>query len=399
MRTNYSDLIDKLISERKDQEREKIRKLSSKSDLWFNVFGLMSELYYRENFHSDVISAILDVNSKHNESSKYLEEFIAILGRISSVLIFPDIYNVKTTVSREKGRRDITIYSDVDNDGKKHAIVIENKINDAGDTFNQIPKYVLQLESEEYIVDAVVYLTLNQQKEPDKSSWQIPITKQNEIENKLIFIRAFEKDGYDVCSWLKKCISRTDNSDNLSILKQYLILIEHLTSKHMDHQYFSQFEKYLKENEDMCDVVIGIKQSIEEYPYHILTNIKNRYENDKCKPFKAIKEYTNRIFFLYNYQIAGYSFNMDIYIDNLDSCVVDFSVRGEVEYQQKFPKAILDLIGLSNDFKWDEDGRYYHKINGPFTRFEEKAINVIDDFLKRLIDNQSEIEHKLNRLK
>ena len=46
------------------------------SDIGFNIFRLTSDIYYRENYHSDVIKAFLDPTEKHNEKSLFLQLFI-----------------------------------------------------------------------------------------------------------------------------------------------------------------------------------------------------------------------------------------------------------------------------------------------------------------------------------
>lgn len=49
-------------------------------DLGFNPFALMSDMYYRENFHSDIIRAILDPNGPHRENGLFLLSFVNLLA-------------------------------------------------------------------------------------------------------------------------------------------------------------------------------------------------------------------------------------------------------------------------------------------------------------------------------
>ena len=51
------------------------------SEVGFNVFTLTSDLYYRENFHSDIIAAFLNPKAKHNEGNLFLDAFIDMLNR------------------------------------------------------------------------------------------------------------------------------------------------------------------------------------------------------------------------------------------------------------------------------------------------------------------------------
>ena len=83
----------------------------------------------------------------------------------------------------EKGFIDIFI------SGDKHCIIFENKINNASDTYNQLPKYY-GFCSQKYTVDAIVYLPLSDNKTPDKGTWDGKLLK--EIEEKLIVLNAFK---------------------------------------------------------------------------------------------------------------------------------------------------------------------------------------------------------------
>ena len=48
----------------------------SQTDTGFNIFNLISDTYYKENFHSDIIAAFLDTKGKHNAGNEYLKLFI-----------------------------------------------------------------------------------------------------------------------------------------------------------------------------------------------------------------------------------------------------------------------------------------------------------------------------------
>src|SRR6266404_4347993 len=96
-------------------------------DLGFNLFAIISELYYRENFHSDVLQAIIDPKGKHREKDAFLHLFLEFIRSHGAAINSSDYSNAQ--VIREKDRIDLLIK---DEDSKK-AIIIENKINNAGD--------------------------------------------------------------------------------------------------------------------------------------------------------------------------------------------------------------------------------------------------------------------------
>ena len=191
--------IHSLLSDCEHRERHHLQKNAGRINIGFNAFTLMSDIYYRENFHSDVLRAILDVNESHGAGNKYLRLLISLLNanfvlKKSLVRIPEEKYLSNVITMREAGRIDITIYGEDD-----HVIIIENKINNAGDTHNQIPKYVkLQLDKGKTI-DAIVYLTLNQYKEPDRSTWGKDLQVGELIKNRLIPLRTYTGGSNDFC--------------------------------------------------------------------------------------------------------------------------------------------------------------------------------------------------------
>lgn len=365
-------------------------------DPGFNAFALMSSIYYRENFHSDVIAAILDIDGKHTEGNKYLQEFLMLINNLN-VKVDSSLYEKGVSVSREKGRRDITIIGQ-----NHHAIIIENKINDAHDTFNQIPNYVQQLEKHGYHIDAIVYLTLNQRKAPDESTWQVDEKTRSIIKEKIVPIRAFDGSNKDLCEgWLERCIKMTTHFDSLAVLRQYKEIIKYLTRNHMDLEFFAKFDETLKQNPENGKVAIGIKETLEKYPHYLLIKVSDYFKTEKrFQPFSDIRFYTSNIYYLYDYQIQGFSFSTDIIMQNLYECKVDFSVRTPVvEYKQIHPELVLHAIGMIHEFKWNNAGRYEHTITGDFIYFENKMIAFTNRFLQLLKNNEEKITAALETYK
>jgi hypothetical protein len=384
--------IDNVIKDRRSAELKRLADQKENVDPGFNLFALVSNLYYRENFHSDIIRAILDVHGKHGAGNKYLLKLIELLNKSSlENKIDPSYYTDAVEVVREVGRRDITITG-----LSNHCIIIENKIYDANDTWNQIPKYVKQLEDEGKIVDAVVYLILNQGKRPDERTWQLDGDKKKEIRRKLAPIKAYDGLENDLCNgWLQECIKETSDIDSLSILRQYLKIIKYLTRNHMDHKFLHTLDTYLKEDPQRAKVFISINNNLKDYPKFILLNINQYFKlDDRVKPFESINRYTDNLYFLFNYRIAGCTFNTDIIIENIDSCIIDFSVREDYAYQKEHPEVVLDTIGMLNQFEWN-GRRFVHRIEGSFIEFEKKVTEFITDFLNSLKQNENEIEEKL----
>jgi len=123
----------------------------------FNFFTSISDLYTRENFHSDILATILDPHTKDIGNIEYLRSFVTLITASlkKSGKAVPDntLFDKETTtVEREKGKIDIFIH-----DAKK-CIIGENKINNATDMDNQLARYAEKAKNWGLQILAVVYI-------------------------------------------------------------------------------------------------------------------------------------------------------------------------------------------------------------------------------------------------
>lgn len=231
----------------------------------YNIFLLVSDLYRRENFHSDIIRFLLDPKENHGEGNLFLSEFIAMLNRKGcdiSAINYED-----ADVVREKGRIDVLVYSD----SSKRAIVIENKINNAGDMQRQLPRYY-DYVSTKYHIDAIVYIPLDINKRPDESDWDDNDKKH--VEPLLQIIPAYS-DGSTiniVSDWLEPLIMRSDNIDLVSTLRQYSQLIKMLNRNIMDTIILEKFYNELIEEENLKSA-ISIRNMLNELPAYMAQRV------------------------------------------------------------------------------------------------------------------------------
>lgn len=225
-------LLEELAPIVKDYEENKKKRM----DTGFNVFYLISDNYYRETFHGDVLCALLSPKEKHNEGNLFVELFIDMINK-EKPLVKKDNY-CKVQVEREygtndgneKGRIDLLIVGE-----DKHCIVIENKLNNAPDTIHQLPKYRKDLVKKGCKIDAFVYIPLDQNKEPDKSDWEEE--EKQIINDKLVIIPAYKTDGTNlVKDWLAPAEKSAKNEDARFIIKQYKTLLNNLTIDIMDNK-------------------------------------------------------------------------------------------------------------------------------------------------------------------
>jgi hypothetical protein len=263
--------INSFLTEMKDKnickeyiEQKKLQKKES-----FNVFTIASDLYYRENFHSDVICAFLDTAGKHGEGSTFLDVFIDLLNKDYDRHISKTNYNNSEAVReyeevKEDGQIDILVRP-VES---KHCIIIENKINNACDMNRQLPRYYDKMTKEGYMIDAIVYLPLDKSKEPDKSEWSKEDTEH--VRQVLCKLPAYSQDGKAnlVDRWILPCTMLTNNINCIATLKQYADLVKQLNDNNMNTLTLEKFYNSLiekKENMASAEAISDMWGSIPTY--------------------------------------------------------------------------------------------------------------------------------------
>ena len=229
-------------------------------ELGFNVFSLVSDTYYKENLHSDILYKILDPKSNHGEKDLFLKLFLNYL--IESGCIKIDIENYKNPlVDREKGRIDISVY---DNE-TKHFIIIENKIHDAPDTNYQIPDYYNKIKNKGYNIDAIPYISKDGKKEPDRSTWKESSKDINEL---IVKLCAFDDDKNkpSLYKWLVNCKNESKNDNNRFILEQYAQLLKHLRRFEMKMKNIEELYSLMNESKETADKIWNLNNAIVYFP-------------------------------------------------------------------------------------------------------------------------------------
>ena len=198
-----SDYAEKIANLSKDYN------LGSKKN--FNIFTSISDIYKRENLHSDILSLILNPQTETicDGSARNLRAFIGYIGKELNRKIELDFEKIE--VERETNKIDILIY-----DKNKNCVFIENKINNAVDMKDQIGRYYGKLLQEKYSVYAIVYLTLSPLKKLDRDYSIKNKEKRKEIENRNILLElpvVNKKDERNfIDGVLNECINQSKNN-------------------------------------------------------------------------------------------------------------------------------------------------------------------------------------------
>ena len=364
IRSTFNNCL-KICNEYNKGKREKF-------DIGYNIFTLSSDLYYRENFHSDIIKSLLDPKEKHNEGSKYLYIFIELLNKINPNTQIDKFHFENAIVKRERDNIDILITDE----NSKEAIIIENKINNAGDQIRQIPRYFNLLKKDKYKVEAIVYLTLDNSKSPAKKGWTKEEIKQNEPILKII--PSFDRNGINLFKdWIIPSIIESNNSESLFLLKQYGNLIRHLNINSMDTINLKKFHETLLVNDNL-QTTISIKNMLNDLPEYLAIRIEDKYKNN-YSPFKKIWRYDKVYTIFEKFELEDLSLKMSI-VCSVDGYRVHFTNTKTQEYDIK---QNLSEINSILDFEY-----FQNEKNNIFKTFifieEEKLFSFIDKLLEEL---------------
>jgi len=206
------------------------------SKLGFNIFTSISDYYYRENLHSDILRFIFDPKTEKIGNINFIKIFIDYIKK-ESIKKYLDI-NIKLdintiTIERETYKIDILIY-----DANKNCIFIENKINNAVDMEDQIGRYYESLKQQGYNINTIVYLTLSPIKKLDKEYSIKNKEKRKEIEKILLEISVVnnKNESNFLDEVIKKCMEQAEQTENkysTVYLSEYFELINYLGGNFM----------------------------------------------------------------------------------------------------------------------------------------------------------------------
>jgi len=339
----------------------------------FNVFNVVSDTYYRENLHSDILGAFLDPQGPHGEHSKYLDLFLRFLAA-NGVPCDLGHYS-DATVTRETGRIDLLIKGD------KRAIIIENKIKGAKDQEEQLPRYWNRTQSSDCVCDAIIYLRLSEYTRPDTTSWK---EEKEEVE-KLLKVMCFY-DGTDkdlLRGWIRKCESESQNPDVRFVLKHYGNLVEKLGVDRMSEPIMNEFYEMMTE-EEKFRTAVSLREMLDGLVRVRCRKIVEEFDRKPgCAPFK-------------NVVVTPKGDYVQFFINREGGCRVDIEVQPErygfyfwvnrgVEDAARTVLSKMERIGQFTKTR-GKDGNVKWKLERAF-RFpseEHELYNYIRDFNQEL---------------
>ena len=387
----------------------RLRRLSDRKDvsLGFNAFALVSDTYYRENFHSDVIRAILDPHSGHGEGPLFLKKFVEFisaeanstanstgkpdLGTALSDLAVDD----SAEVVREEGRVDVKIKA------PNWTIIVENKINGAGDMDRQIPRYVENCRKQGENVVAVVYITAALKGSPSDVGWKngdkemvepllVPVIGYSETQS----VRNLAEN------WIGPCALAARGFHAKSILEQYAELLRHQSGETMNQDEIKNVMSSMAANGIQYSELLRV---LNEMPRTLANMIRDEFRKPTRKKegdYSAVKIYsgTTAYFELAPIEVQSADntcqnvvIHIDIRCNDTSDRMISFFAYLHDEWNTRF----LELLK-------EYDGAFYQpsvqdRLYLPFDRndaFCERAklFDKVSELLRFLKNNRSRLE-------
>jgi len=327
--------------------------VSKKEGYSFNTFNISTYGTQLENFHSDIISELLNPNGNHNEKTVPVYEFLQFLNQFYDVGIdIKDFQNIKAF--RELGRIDIALFDDE----SKKAIIIENKINNAPDMDDQLTRYYDWCINKGYEVKCVAYLTLA----GEKNAPQIATNKNI----KPINISAFSNTESDVVNgWITPLIKKC-SFDTQSFLNQYKRLLIFLAYDKMENDYYKDFYD-LADDMSALKKIETLKKLSDDIPVFRmdkfvkeLTDFSPFSKSYRWKPWHMLYE---------RFQESDNSFKIDVWFDSNGDSWVHFwnpnkeeddafescqeKIR-EIGFENRMTECRDDWVGYSKGFLFSD---------------------------------------------
>ena len=336
----------------------------------YNIILAASDIYYRENYHSDIIQYILN-NKK--DTIKYFIDYINSLSEKINI----DINNfLDTEIIREENKIDILIRDLT----SKHCIIIENKIYNAGDMKRQLPKYY-NIISKNGIVDGILYFSLDGLKRPEKLTWTKNDLKLG-LDKKIVYGAASNNTNIDfVNNFLAKCMDNTENKQESSFYYQYIDLIIFLRRNQMDFVLMENFYKEMLKGKQY-NTALSVRKMLNDLQTFRRDQVYNKYVNNHA-PFKNVGPWgKNYTVFEYIHDISlKECIKIDVICEE-DHSKIRFWIQ-DTKLKSDLINNILSCIGEEKSFMKEEINCYLKTFKFPeedkmMYKYLTKLLSLLD---------------------
>ena len=357
-------------------EKILITKQEAEEKLEFNIFSAISDVFYRENFHSDVLCMLL----------KRKEIFASLIKYLFGDFYLEKIDHDSLEFFREYNYIDIFVRYKLKGEDKPHCIILENKINDAVDQERQLIRYYECCEYKERAdVDKIIYLIKEDNR---KNPEYIECTPEEirKIEQKLWII-----DAENFCE--KILNPKNFEDENISsALIQYRNLINYIKgspimcANEKIYEFVKNDKNKYKILKDFCDVFNNFPNYVAKDVFESMKDIR---ENGTLKYLRDSACNKNFIFFdsdqikdnRKEYEKIKYGFRLEFCFE-LDSFCIQFRYYG---YSGTDDAALKKIVKKDDILKKKIEKIFAEKIEREYSEMLQdetsiKYIFSIDEF-------------------
>jgi hypothetical protein len=349
----------------------------------YNIILAASDIYYYENYHSDIMAYIL---KNKPETIKYFIEYVNGIPAPKDMLRIDEKNYLNIEVKREENKIDILI-KDLTS---RHCIIVENKINNAGDMPRQLPKYYRTIKDEYKVdkVDRILYYSFDGTKTPNKSTWK-PEDLKLGLENIIVYGAASNETKTDyINAFLIKCKDNAKNEEEKSFYGQYIALLEYLRRKnHMEIQLMGKFYKEMLDVEQYSSALC-IREMLNEFIEFRRNQIRSHFKNAHSPFEKPYDAFNNGMVYEYIREISEERIKLDIYSEENKTKILFWIQDSEIEFD--LIKKILEKIGEFGNFKKQEINNYEREFEFPGQ--EKEMYEYIERFFSLLDENKDKIK-------
>jgi hypothetical protein len=369
-----------------------------------NVIDVLGGI--NENAHSRIMGKLLQQIS--DGKFEILENFIRFIKEKSTY--FNNINIKNPIITQEKERIDLWIRDD------DYAIIIENKVNWAGDQNEQLARYIDKTKKESFSKEQiyVIYLSPTYEKEPEEQTWinEKGESYKEEFKNRYLKLSFRE----DVLSWLKEWILpnvRQKDKFLSSALEQYIDYLEgkfYLRTNYCNMNV--ELEKFIKDRFGLIEnnprkAIEILSEKEEEFNAVInqIQKLKKSFQKQialsKFKQWKAqLKDdFSNLEIIDYNYNVDYINLGYQLTIDNqLYSVLIEYGlsenpplyfgvgIHSASEKKHKPMAKELESLLISNNMNGDQ--WWYGRKSTSFENGYEEFGNFIKE-IERLKNNST----------
>lgn len=301
----------------------------------FNIFELMSDKFYRENFHSYIIAQLFKSEIILKKFLKFIEvdEIVYINNGYDVIPEYPIKHEIKD------GRVDILIKSndkenneDEENKEKPHCIIIENKLHGAKDEESQLRRYY-EACIKDFEVDKIVYLpNLDKNNDPNEQS------KEGIPKELIKIIVGYNGKNKDFHAILNDSLEEVkSNIEWHLLLKHYLKILRLTGETKMDALTEKFYDKIKSEPEEYKKIQL-IATMYNDLIKTRLNSLKEEFKGE-YKQYWFIKDFYSKR------RGINYTIVIDVYAD---SSYLSLSSREEETANEDNPKSTK---------KWEHDNK------------------------------------------